>query len=380
MKLRNAILLSSLLAVACSDSGNKVGPDSASGSAAASASGAPATPTGDKAVGMLDVKGLTDREKVDVSGALGELFAPCSDTPVSLAQCIAEDRACKACKPAGEFVARAVRTGKDRKAIKELFTARFDPKAVAEIDLGSAPTEGPADAPVTIVEWADFECPFCGQMKMILQLLQERFPGQIRFAYKFYALPAHAHAFDAAKAGVAALNQGKFWEMHKMLFENQEHLESTDLLKYAKKLDLDMAQFRKDYASDATEERIKEDMRRADDLKLDGTPMIYINGRRLPSDQLDPFLPELIRWVQLDIETAGKVPAAPSEKFSEMMKELGIDEAILNPGGAPAPSASAAPDASAAPSASAGASASAGPAASAAPSAKPAASAAPSAH
>lgn len=389
MNLRVAALFSSIVFLACSDSSTKVGPDN-SASPAGSGSGAAATPAGDKAVGMLDVKGLTDREKADVSGALSELFAPCANTPVSLAQCIAEQRDCKACKPAGAFVARSVRAGKDRKALKELFATRFDPKAVTEIELGSAPTVGPADAPVTIVEWADFECPFCGQMRTIIELLMERFPGQIRLAYKFYALPMHAHAFDGARAAVAALNQGKFWEMHKLLFENQEHLESTDLLKYAKKLDLDVAQFRKDYASDATEERIKEDMRRADELKLDGTPMIYINGRKLPSDQLEPFLPELVQWISLDIENAGKVPAEASPKFHDMLKELGIDEALLNPGAAPVASASSAPDAgsatpdassapSAMPSASAGAP-SARPAASSAPSATPAVSSAPSAH
>ncbi len=385
MKLTNALIFSIATSIAfapgCSDSGGKPGPDPAvSGGPAASGSSAPVaapTPVGNKAVEKLDVKGLTDREKGELSGALGELFAPCNDTPVTLAQCIAEDRACKSCKPAGEFVARAVRAGKgkDKKTLGELYSTRFDAKSVTEIDIANSPTEGAADAAVTIVEWADFECPFCAQMRTILKLMLERFPGQVRVAYKFYALPAHSHALDAARAGVAAMNQGKFWEMHGMLFENQQQLESTDLLKYAKKTGLDLDQFRKDYGSSATEERIKEDMRRADDLKLDGTPMIFINGRRLPFDQLEPFLPELIEWLKLEITTAGKTPAEPSPKFAEMMKDLGIDEAMLSPGASPPGSGSASPEASAAPSASAAPAASAGPSASAASSAGPAPSA-----
>lgn len=363
-----ALLFLASLVLGCSESSGRAGPDPGAAAASSSAASAPSD-VGGRAVAKLGVSGLTEREQKDLNGHLGALFAPCSDTPVSLAQCIAEDRACAACKPAGQFVARAVRAGQAAADIKEIYTARFDAKAIETITTEGNTTKGPADAVVNVVEWADFECPHCAEMNVMLELVRERYPGQVAVTYRFYVLPTHNRALDAAKAAVAAANQGKFWEMHALLFEHQDKLETTDFMRYAKTLELDPEKFRVDYSSDETSTRIKNDMKRADELKLDGTPLIFISGRRLPLDKLQPFLPELLEWVKLDIELAGKTPAAPSEKFRTMTKELGIDEALAKDGAAPlAPPPIAPPSAGAsaepAPSASAGpaSSASAGPA------------------
>jgi protein-disulfide isomerase len=169
-----------------------------------------------------------------------------------------------------------------------------------------SPTKGPAGAPVTLIEFADFECPYCAIMAPRLDEAFNKFRGQIRFAYKFMPLSGHPHGEIAARAAIAALDQGKFWEMHHLLFANRDHLEPPDLDSYAKQLGLDMNKFHLDANSQATTDRIAADRKQADDLDVKGTPTIYINGRDYdPQSDLDD-------WLSLELvgETKARNPAA----------------------------------------------------------------------
>lgn len=368
--LSSLVMLSTLGTSACSDPTKAQAdkPGSAKPTASGSASGMPVvrvkSPHADAAIGTLDVTKLNDREKDELKLQLGEAMSPCPNVPVSLAQCLAEKRECNLCKPAGESLARWVRAGVPANEAGALLVKRFDAKEVKDIALGNAPTKGPADAPVTIVEYADFECPACQSMVFMLDLLYERFPGQLRVAYKTYALPSHPHAPEAAYAALAAYRQGKFWEMHKTLFSNQEQLEKKDLFRYARQLDLDFNQFKKDFEDPEVRKGLKDDMAQGDGVGVEGTPSIFVNGRAVAL----PFYEELEQWVKLEIELAGKTPAEPSKTFHEMWAQVKAAQ-----GGDAPPEGSASP--SAAPSAGAPPSASAGP--SAAPSAAPSASAKP---
>jgi len=248
------------------------------------------------------------------------------------------------------MLGRLIHAGAPRTDRQVMYTARFSPKGIAKLDIGDSPTKGPADAPVTIVEWADYECPHCALIGILLELMVERFPNQIRVVYKFYALPSHTHALDAAFAARAAQKQGKFWEMSGLMFQNQEKLEKADLLRYAQKVGLDREKFVADFDDAKTKEFVLADMKVADDLGLDGTPMLYVNGRKLPLEKLNPLLLEFEAWLKLDIELAGKVPAEATPKYHDMLKELTPPE----PAPAASGSASAGPSASSkAPSASA---------------------------
>ena len=327
-------------------------PTSSSSAAAAAA---------ELAVATLDTSTLTPREKRELSTQLSETLAPCPEVAVSLAVCISEKRACASCGAAAEFLGRQVRAGKPKKDREEAFAARFDPKLVKEVAVGDAPVKGPADAVVTIVEWADFECPFCMMMAPLLESLVERFPGQVRVAYKFYPLKSHKNGELAARAAIAGSAQGKFWQMHELLFANQGKLERRDLEGIAKKVELDMVKFKADLTADATSSWLEKDMKQADELGLEGTPLIYINGRLVPLEQLAQPWEDLEAWVKLDIELAGQKPNPPSARFLEL---TGAAKAGAEPAGSAVPAAgSAAPAAgSAAPAAG-----SAAPAASAAP-------------
>ena len=252
---------------------------------------------------------MTAREQREWSDQLHALLAPCPETPVNIAQCIAEKRACKACTPAALYLLDAVRAGRSKQDREKAHAMRFDPKKVRTLDTDGSPELGPPDAPVTIVEWADFECPACKAFYPILDDLVKRFPGQVRLVYKNYPLAVHPHGEIAARAGVAAARQGKFWEMHHLLFDNQDKLEQSDLEGYAKQLKLDFGKFRAEIGSDDTVARIARDKRAADDINLEATPTIFINGREVDTQLIDDPVGDLMKWVKLELELAGIAPA-----------------------------------------------------------------------
>jgi protein-disulfide isomerase len=241
-------------------------------------------------------------------------LAPCPDVPVSIAQCVKEQRPCKTCLPAAQFLLKQVQAGKPKKDREDAFNARFAANKVKTLVTEGSPELGPPDAVVTIVEWADFECPFCRLVYPVLDELSHRFEGQVRLVFKFYPLQAHAHGELAARAGIAAFDQGKFWPMHHMMFDNQERLEQQDLEKYAKQVGLDVAKFKADIASKETTEKIEKDKKQADELGLEGTPMIFIDGREVDLKLLPNVYDDLEEWVKLDIELAGKTPRPPSSQ------------------------------------------------------------------
>lgn len=227
----------------------------------------------------VDTREFTPREKHEFSEYVTELPAPCKDVAVPIAQCLLEKRPCAACLPAAQAIAKAVRDGMAREQIEDLYKERFDASSVKTIPLDGSPSRGPLDAPVVIVEFADFECPFCQKVAPELDALWEKHKDTVRFVYKFMPLQMHPHSEIAARAAIAAQDQGKFWEMHHELFANGQHLEPADLDSYAKAIGLDMARFQADMSSPATKARLDADKKLADDLGVKGTPTIYIDGR-----------------------------------------------------------------------------------------------------
>ncbi|HLL02893.1 MAG TPA: thioredoxin domain-containing protein [Myxococcaceae bacterium] len=156
---------------------------------------------------------------------------------------------------------------------------------VQQIALGKAPVKGPANAPVTIVAWSDFECPFCSRVVPTLKALEEEYKGKIKIAFKHQPLPFHPNAKPAAAAAMAAHEQGKFWEYHDKLFENQRALDRASLEKYAQDLKLDMAKFKAAMDSGKYNELIEADSAEGSRVGANGTPTFFINGRTLVGAQ-----------------------------------------------------------------------------------------------
>jgi formate-nitrite transporter family protein len=140
---------------------------------------------------------------------------------------------------------------------------------------------GPDDAPVTLVEYGDYECPYCGMASPVVKAAQRELGGQLRFVFRNFPLAeAHPHARMAAQAAEAAAAQGRFWEMHDMLFEHQDALEAQDLVGYAKSIGLDVQQFTRELKAGTYEKPVRDDFRSGARSGVNGTPTFFVNGAR----------------------------------------------------------------------------------------------------
>jgi len=148
----------------------------------------------------------------------------------------------------------------------------------ADIDVSSSPASGPADAPVTIVEFSDFECPYCEVFAQTMQQVKDEYGSRVRVVFRQFPLNIHPNAPKAAEASLCAHEQEKFWEMHDLMFEQQRQLDITSLVAMAERLDLDVPEFEACLDSGKFAEQIEEDMQAATRLGVDGTPAVFING------------------------------------------------------------------------------------------------------
>ena len=156
--------------------------------------------------------------------------------------------------------------------------------------------KGNPKAPVTLVEYGDFECPYCRQAWINLRILEKEVGDKYKLVYRHFPLTQiHPRAHRAACAAEAAGYQDKFWEMHDMLFENQDALEDEDLIRYAKKLGIDVDQFIADLESPGTSSDVMEDFMSGIRSGVNGTPTFFINGRRFDgSFQYDSLLTAIV--------------------------------------------------------------------------------------
>jgi len=148
---------------------------------------------------------------------------------------------------------------------------------------------GPGNAPVTLLEYGDFECPYCRAAHPILQGVRRKMGDRLRFVFRNFPLSqAHPHAEHAAEAAEAAGAQGRFWEMHDLLFENQDALEDDDLAMYAAKLGLDVQRVAREVASGTYAKKIQGDFRGGIRSGVNGTPTLFINGLRFDGNWTNP--------------------------------------------------------------------------------------------
>jgi protein-disulfide isomerase len=157
---------------------------------------------------------------------------------------------------------------------------------VIDVSAGEAPFKGPQDAPITIVEFSDFQCPFCKQVVSVLSQVLEQYPGRVKLAFRDFPIPTiHPHAQKAAEAAHCAEEQGKFWEYHDLLFAKQDELPTENFVDYARSLGLEAAAFQTCLESHRQRDRVEHN--HADGMKagVSGTPAFFINGRLLSGAQ-----------------------------------------------------------------------------------------------
>jgi diadenylate cyclase len=187
---------------------------------------------------------------------------------------------------------------------------------------------GAATAPVTLVEYGDFECPYCGRMYPVVKELRKRAGDRLRVVFRHFPLDSvHPHARRAAEAAEAAAAQGRFWEMHDLLFENQDDLDDEALRRYAARLGLDMARFEDDLAERRHAPRVREDRLDGERTGVEGTPTFFINGARYEGSlDLEGMLAAVEEAAGSAVVARGGVragarPEAPPDPLDEVCSE-----------------------------------------------------------
>jgi protein-disulfide isomerase len=259
----------------------------------------------------VDTSSLTRTEREVWSELVTEQLAPCPNVPSSLADCVKSHAPCAACRPAADLLAKQVQRGKNKSAAERFYRARFDPKSQLNVDIAGSPSKGPDNAPITIVEWADFECAFCQKASPVLEEQRERLKDQVRLVFKHFPITKHVNATALAKFAIAAEKQGKFWEAHALLFTGAGgNLDDSTQAMLCQKLGLDPVKVKEDMASKETEERLARERKQADELGLKGTPFIFINGRKFDFDLFD-LEEDLPVWLNTELEMLTGSPVKP---------------------------------------------------------------------
>jgi protein-disulfide isomerase len=196
------------------------------------------------------------------------------------------------------------------------------PPVIKKVDAPvDAASFGPPMAKVTIVEWSDFQCPFCARAAPVVEQLRQAYPKDVRFVFRHYPLPMHADALLAAKAGVAAQGQGKFWQFHDWMYQHQHELDRASLEKQAAALGMDLVKFRAALDAPGTQARVEADVRAAQGSGVNATPTFFVNGREhvggMPFDQLKAE-------IDREIARADKLLASgvkPTELYSRLVAD-----------------------------------------------------------
>jgi len=195
-----------------------------------------------------------------------------------------------------------------------------DPNTAYRAEVGKSPMRGPKNAKVTIVLWSDFQCPFCGRVEPTLKQVLETYPKEVRIVWKNLPLPFHQNAMPAAEAAMAAAEQGKFWEMHDLIFQNQQKLSKDDLDGYAKQAGLNMSKYQAAMESHKFKAEIDADTAAGNKIGARGTPTMFINGKVLVGAQpFDAFKTK----IDEEIKNADKLIAkgtSAGRVYDEIMK------------------------------------------------------------
>jgi len=249
---------------------------------------------------------LTAQQKAILARVLAEEFCYCG-CPHTLSGCLTEHTSCKHAPRMAALAARLAGMGLSGSEIHRILTdyyASFDRSKRTRLDVANFGTPlGDPKAPVTIVEFSDFVCPFCAQLRPKLEEFVEKHPGQVKLVYKPFPLAMHPRAQEAAEAAEWARDAGVLWPFYDALFENNKNLDDASLQGYAEKLGKDPADLKKALETQKYRTRVLDAQAEARRGGIQGTPCLFFNGRRhiLPdySDTILEFvLEDEEEWVK----------------------------------------------------------------------------------
>jgi protein-disulfide isomerase len=236
-------------------------------------------------LGSIDLSELTPIQKKAVLKMVREQDCSCQ-CGMKTAECIMKDSNCSYSRALAKIAIQGVKDGKSLIEISKLMDASpkaHRPKlleAAVNIPVDGSPVRGPADARITLVEFSDFECPYCSAAVKQVDIVMAAYPKDVKLIYKQFPLSMHPHAELAAEASLAAREQGKFWEMYDVLFKNFRQLSRNSILGMAKDLGLDMDKFKSDLDSGKYKAVVDKDLADGEAAGVYGTPSFYVNGKQ----------------------------------------------------------------------------------------------------
>jgi protein-disulfide isomerase len=202
---------------------------------------------------------------------------------------------CRRSLNALRYVAKLVSDGFTDSEVSEALVKRYRPVPPRKIDIGDAPMKGSPSAKITLVEFADYECPHCKRFQPVLRQIIDEYRSDVKLYFKHYPLPQHTNARLAAEAAVAAQKQGKFWQFQDKLWDKSDELTPAEIEKAAKDVGLDVAKFRQDMASEAVKAKVQKDRTDGQAAGLQATPTLYIDGREYTDGRDSDSLREWIK-------------------------------------------------------------------------------------
>jgi protein-disulfide isomerase len=206
---------------------------------------------------------------------------------LKIAECRVGDPGCGTSKRFAQFIVREASAGKHAAAIRmDLNKYKLTPpplleEQAAKLSIEGDPVRGAANARVTIVEFSDFQCPFCAEAAEQAKLVLAKYPNDVKLVFKQFPLESHSQAALSAEAALAAQAQGKVWEMHDKLYANFRSLSRVRILAWAKELGLDLPRFTADLDSHKYASRVASEERQGEAAGVEGTPTFFIDGHRL---------------------------------------------------------------------------------------------------
>lgn len=295
MPALRALPLLALCAVLAAAACKRDKPISAEPSAVIAAADSAQQPVDRTPLPGIDVTNLDADKQSTFYKLMGTLQSPCGKAQ-SLRTSVTSDSSCRRAAFAARYVAALLGDGAPETFIVGDFEKRYQSQPVT-VDTGAGPRSGTEDAPIKIVEFFDYACPACQSLKPKLDKVMGAFQGQVVSYYKMFPLESiHPDSRSAAQAALAAQEQGKFAEMHELLFAKSPAHKREDVIGYARALGLDLTKFEADYA--AASPKIDADLKQGDNLGVKSTPTLYINGRKYSGPQEDKYLS---MWIEEEL-------------------------------------------------------------------------------
>jgi protein-disulfide isomerase len=271
------------------------------------------------ALPAVDFSGLSPAQRASALKVLRERDCSCG-CGMKMAQCRVQDPSCSYSRGLASVIVEAIKSGKsEADAIAAAESSKFahiqQRKLLEEpiaIPTGGAPAIGPPNAPITLVEFSDFQCPYCIAAAPQLAAVLKAYPTQVKLIFKEYPLETHSQAGLAAAAAIAAHKQGKFWPMYDAMFATPDGLVKENLVALAQKNGLDLKRFEADLDSTEVKEAITRDVQDGDRAGVEGTPTLFINGQRyngpIELESLKPVLDAELKRPALGAQAGSTKP------------------------------------------------------------------------